>query len=326
MAPAVKSAVLPPRAARPASRSEPCATEHPQARAPGASAARLARDLVSLTKPRVISLLLLTTLVPMLIAPEGLPSAWIFLWTLAGGYLMAGGANAINMWVDRDIDGSMGRTRRRPIPAGRLRPGVGLAFGIALGAAAFAVLWVGANPLAAGLALAGLLFYVFVYTLALKRTSPQNIVIGGAAGAFPPLVGWAAATGRLDTTALLLFAIVFYWTPPHFWALALVKRKDYAAARVPMLPVVSGERATKLQMLLYSIILVPLSLLPAATGAMGWLYAGAALALGARLLWLGAALVRARETPPAAWRLYKYSLLYLALLFSAMVADRAILP
>jgi protoheme IX farnesyltransferase len=284
--------------------------------------APLVRDLVALTKPRVISLLLVTTLVPMLIAGPGLPPLWRILWTLLGGYLMAGGANAINMYVDRDIDRRMGRTSRRPIPSGRLRPVVGLLFGMVLGAAAYALLWFGTNPLAATLALCGLLYYVFVYTLVLKRRSPQNIVVGGAAGAFPPLVGWAAATGGLDLTALTLFAIVFYWTPPHFWALALVKRGDYAAAGVPMLPVVRGEAETKRQMLLYALILVPLTLLPVATGAMGWVYAVSAGALGGRLLWLAVRLLQAHGTPKPAWTLYRFSLLYLALLFAAMAADR----
>src|SRR5581483_5333381 len=181
-------------------------------------------DLVALTKPRVVSLLLVTAIAPMFMTGRGLPSPALVLAVALGGYLMAGGANAINMWFDRDIDDKMARTRLRPIPAGRVAPGVGLGFGIGLAAAAFALLWQAANPLSAWLALGGLLFYVFVYTVWLKRTSPQNIVIGGAAGAFPPLVGWAAVTGRLDLTALYLFAIVFYWTPPHFWALALIKR------------------------------------------------------------------------------------------------------
>ena len=283
---------------------------------------RLVRDLISLTKPRVISLLLVATLAPMLIAGPDLPSPWLVLWTLLGGYLMAGGANAINMWVDRDIDRKMSRTRRRPLPSGRLCAATGLVFGISLAAAALAMLWLGANPLAALLALSGLLVYVFVYTFGLKRRSPQNIVIGGAAGAFPPLVGWAAATGRLDLTALILFAIVFYWTPPHFWALALVKRREYSAAGVPMLPVVRGESETKRQMLLYSAILVPLTLLPVATGALGWFYAAGAVVLGGRLLWLEAALLRGGETEKPAWRLYRFSLIYLALLFAAMVADQ----
>ncbi|MBA2564541.1 MAG: protoheme IX farnesyltransferase [Gemmatimonadetes bacterium] len=280
------------------------------------------RDLVSLTKPRVISLLLVTTVVPMLIATGRLPSLQLVLWTLLGGYLMAGGANAINMWVDRDIDLRMARTRTRPIPSGRMRPATALVYGLTLAATAFAILFVGANPLAAILALGGLLFYVFVYTLTLKRSSPQNIVIGGAAGAFPPLVGWAAAMGALDVTALLLFAIVFYWTPPHFWALALVKRRDYESAGVPMLPVVCGERETKVHVLLYSLILVPVTLLPVATGSMGWLYAAAALGLGAQLLRLVLGLLRSEETHAPAWRLYRFSLLYLALLFAAMTADR----
>jgi protoheme IX farnesyltransferase len=323
--PVVKTAILETPAAVPSASLEARPVPPAEADLGPPAAPGLARDLVALTKPRVISLLLVTTVVPMLITPEGLPSGWLVLWTLIGGYLMAGGANAINMWMDRDIDGTMGRTRRRPIPAGRVAARTGLAFGLLLAVLACAVLSLGANPLAAALALGGLLVYVFVYTLTLKRASPQNIVIGGAAGAFPPLVGWAAATGRVDLTAVLLFAIVFYWTPPHFWALALLKRKDYAAAGVPMLPVVAGERATMVQILLYAGILVPLTLLPAATGALGWLYAAAALGLGVHFLRLCVDLLRAPETPHAAWRLYKFSLLYLALLFAAMAADRLLL-
>ncbi|MFN2432137.1 MAG: heme o synthase [Gemmatimonadota bacterium] len=280
------------------------------------------RDLVALTKPRVVSLLLVATLVPMLVAGSEWPPLGVVIWTLAGGYLMAGGANAINMWLDRDIDGLMGRTRRRPLPSGRLHPTLGLLYGIGLSVGAFAMLWAGANLLAAGLAAAGFAVYLLVYTLGLKRRSPQNIVIGGAAGAFPPLVGWAAATGGLDLTALLLFSIIYYWTPPHFWALALVKRRDYAAAGVPMLPVVAGERETRRQMLLYAAFLLPLSLLPSATGAFGWLYAAAATLLGARLLQLIRRLAPDGPSPSAAWALYRFSLLYLALLFAAMLADR----
>jgi protoheme IX farnesyltransferase len=283
------------------------------------------RDLVALTKPRVITLLLVTTVIAMLLPPGPAPSLWLVVWTLLGGYLMAGGANAINMWVDRDIDAVMARTRRRPIPSGRIRPLVGLMFGVILATGAFLLLGSAVNWLAAVLALTGLLFYVFVYTIALKRSSPQNIVIGGAAGAFPPLVGWAAATGALDVTALLLFAIVFYWTPPHFWALALVKRRDYAAARIPMLPVVEGETETSRQILLYSAILVPLSLLPVAVGSLGWLYGLAALGLGARLLRLALRLRGVADSAGPAWRLYRYSLLYLALLFAAMAVDRVVL-
>ena len=185
----------------------------------------LLADLVTLTKPRIISLLLVTTVAPMFITPAGLPSVSLVLWVILGGYLMAGGANAINMWFDRDIDDKMSRTRLRPIPAGRIPATLGLAFGIGLGLLAFAVFWYRVNPLSAWLALGGLLFYVFIYTIWLKRSSPQNIVIGGAAGAFPPLVGWAAMTGRLDLAAIYLFAIIFYWTPPHFWALALIKQR-----------------------------------------------------------------------------------------------------
>lgn len=297
---------------------------HPGTHSAAAGGGRVAADLVALTKPRVISLLLVTTVLPMFVAGPGLPSAWLVLWTVIGGYAMAGGANAINMWFDRDIDDRMSRTRRRPIPAGRIRPGLALAFGLGLAAVAFAVFWFLVNPLAAWLALAGLLYYVFIYTVWLKRSTPVNIVIGGAAGAFPPLVGWAAATGRIDLEALYLFAIVFYWTPPHFWALALVKRDDYARAGVPMLPVVQGEHETKRQMLCYALMLVPLTVVPSLFGAAGALYAVAALALGGRLIWYCIRLLRERGVTPTAWRIYRYSLLYLALLFMALVADRAL--
>jgi protoheme IX farnesyltransferase len=285
---------------------------------------QLVSDLVALTKPRIISLLLVTTVLPMFVAGERLPSAALVLWTAVGGYLMAGGANTINMWFDRDIDTVMGRTSLRPIPSGRIRPGWALAYGIALAAAAFAVLYLLVNPLAAWLALAGLLYYVFVYTVWLKRSTPLNIVLGGAAGSFPPLVGWAAATGTIDLAAVYLFAIVFYWTPPHFWALALIKQADYARAGVPMLPVVRGERETKWQILLYAVMLVPLTLAPSAFGAFGALYAAAALVLGLRLVWYCVALLRAESLQPTAWRLYRFSLLYLALLFLAMALDRAV--
>ncbi len=281
-------------------------------------------DLVTLTKPRIISLLLVTTVAPMFITPAGLPSAALVLWVILGGYLMAGGANAINMWFDRDIDDKMSRTRLRPIPAGRIPATLGLAFGVSLGLVAFAIFWYRVNPLSAWLALGGLLFYVFVYTIWLKRTSPQNIVIGGAAGAFPPLVGWAAMTGRLDLAAIYLFAIIFYWTPPHFWALALVKRGEYAKAGVPMMPVVRGEERTKFEMLAYTLFLLPLTLMPAFFGALGVFYGVAAALLGARLLWYCIQLLREQSTTPLAWRMYRYSLLYLALLFVAMGIDRAL--
>ena len=281
-------------------------------------------DLVTLTKPRIISLLLVTTVAPMFITPAGLPSLSRVLWVILGGYLMAGGANAINMWFDRDIDHKMGRTRLRPIPAGRIAPAAGLAFGIGLGVLAFAVFWYRVNALSAWLALSGLLFYVFIYTIWLKRSSPQNIVIGGAAGAFPPLVGWTAMTGRLDLAAIYLFAIVFYWTPPHFWALALIKRNEYARAGIPMLPVVRGEKRTTFEMLAYTLILLPLTIMPSLFGAMGVFYGIAAALLGAKLLWYCVRLVREGATTAVAWRMYKYSLLYLALLFVAMGIDRAI--
>ncbi|HEX6643373.1 MAG TPA: heme o synthase, partial [Gemmatimonadales bacterium] len=284
----------------------------------------LLRDLVTLTKPRIISLLLVTTVAPMFITDRGIPPVSLVLWVVLGGYLMAGGANAINMWFDRDIDTRMSRTKLRPIPSGRIAPAVGLAFGIGLGAIAFAVFYLLVNPLSAWLALSGLLFYVLVYTMWLKRSTAQNIVIGGAAGAFPPLVGWAAVTGSLDLAAIYLFAIIFYWTPPHFWALALVKQGDYARAGVPMMPVVRGERRTKVEMLLYTLFLLPLTIMPAFFGALGPFYLAAAALLGARLLWYCIQLLRETGVTPTAWRMYKYSLLYLALLFVAMGVDRAI--
>ncbi|MGH7709882.1 MAG: heme o synthase, partial [Gemmatimonadaceae bacterium] len=240
------------------------------------------RDFVSLTKPRIISLLLVTTVAPMFVA--GTPSWLTVAVVTLGGYLMAGGANAVNMYLDRDIDGSMARTRLRPIPGGRLTPPAVLAFGVALAAAATWLLAAFVNVLTAALALAGFYAYVFIYTRWLKRSTPQNIVIGGAAGAVPPLVGWAAVTGSLDLTAWYLFLIVFYWTPPHFWALALLKQRDYARAGVPMAPNVWGERETKDEMLWYACVLVALTLLPVAFAAFGWVYFASALALDALLL------------------------------------------
>ena len=262
----------------------------------------------------------------MFITDRGLPSPALVGWVLLAGFLMAGGANAINMWFDRDIDFVMSRTKARPVAMGRLAPAAALAFGLGLGALSFAIFWRFVNPLSAWLALAGLLFYVFVYTLWLKRSTPQNIVIGGAAGAFPPLVGWAAMTGQIDLAALYLFAIIFYWTPPHFWALALIKKDDYARAGVPMMPVVQGARRTKVQMLAYTIMLVPLTILPWLSGTQGALYAITAALLGARLLWYCVALLKQTGTTatPLAWKMYKYSLAYLALLFVAMGVDRYI--
>jgi protoheme IX farnesyltransferase len=288
--------------------------------------ASLTRDLVALTKPRIISLLLVTTVAPMFVA--GRPSWWTVLIVSIGGYLMAGGANAVNMYLDRDIDDVMSRTRLRPIPSGRMAPQAVLAFGVLLATTATWLLAQFVNVLTAGLALAGFYFYVFIYTRWLKRSSPSNIVIGGAAGAFPPLVGWAAVTGRVDLAALYLFLIVFYWTPPHFWALALLKQKDYGRAGIPMAPLVWGERQTMDQMLWYTVVLLALTILPVAFGAFGWVYLASAIVLGGLLL-RGVLQVRSLDRrheiwTKAAWWTYKYSLLYLALLFVAMVVDRAV--
>lgn len=272
-----------------------------------------------LTKPRIISLLLVTTVAAMYVA--GTPSGWLVLTVVVGGYLMAGGANAVNMYMDRDIDVTMSRTKRRPIPGGRMAPLAVLSYGVALATAATFLLASVVNLLTAGLALAGFYCYVFVYTRWLKRSTPQNIVIGGAAGAFPPLVGYAAVTGSLDLTAWILFLIVFYWTPPHFWALALLKQREYGEAHVPMAPLVWGERQTADQMIWYTMILVALTLLPVCTGAFGVLYLVCALAITAPLVY-GVLLTRLRrERAAAAAFVFKYSLLYLALLYAAMVAD-----
>jgi protoheme IX farnesyltransferase len=284
------------------------------------SARSLLRDFVMLTKPRIISLLLVTTIAPMFVAGE--PTWTLVAVVFVAGYMMAGGANAVNMYLDRDIDDRMSRTRLRPIPSGRMSARAVLAFGVALAAAATWLLAHFANVLAAALALAGFYFYVFVYTRWLKRSTPQNIVIGGAAGAFPPLVGWAAVTGRVGLLAVYLFLIVFYWTPPHFWALALNKQTDYGNAGVPMAPLVWGERETMRQMLWYTLILLPLTVLPVVFGSLGVVYLAAALALGAPLLWGVVRVMRTAEWRAPAWWVYKYSLLYLALLFGAMVVDR----
>jgi len=280
------------------------------------------RDFVALTKPRIISLLLVTTIAPMYVA--GSPGWKLVLAVFVGGYLMAGGANAVNMYMDRDIDDRMARTRLRPIPSGRMHAEAVLAFGILCATTGTFLLAHVANVLTAALALAGFYTYVFIYTRWLKRNSPQNIVIGGAAGAFPPLVGWAAVTGRIDLMAIYLFLIVFYWTPPHFWALALNKQGDYNRAGVPMAPLVWGERETMRNMLWYTLILLPLTLLPVAFGALGLPYFVMAAALGGWLLLGVIRVMRAADFVKPAWSVYKYSLLYLALLFAAMVVDRAV--
>jgi protoheme IX farnesyltransferase len=280
----------------------------------------LVADYVRLTKPRVVLLLLVTTAAAMFIASEGTPDAWALLWTMIGGYLAAGGANAINQFVDRDIDATMSRTTARPVVVGRVSPTRALVFGIGLGVASALLLGFLVNWLAAALAVAGLLVYVGVYTIWLKRSTPHNIVIGGASGAVPPLVGWAAATGTLSLEAWLLFAIVFFWTPPHFWALALILQRDYASVRVPMLPVVAGHRETRLQVLLWSLVMAGVSLLPVASGDAGAPYLVAALALGAVFVALAAAALRERDLRYTRYT-FKYSLLYLALIFLALVID-----
>ncbi len=287
----------------------------------------IVRDYVTLTKPRIISLLLLTTLVPMLLAHEGPFSLQVFnviLWTLVGGALASGGSGAINMYFDRDIDAIMSRTRQRPIPNDRVSPQNALVFGIALNVLAFVILYLAANLLAAVLAMIGTAYYILVYTRWLKRTSTQNIVIGGAAGAIPPLVGWAAMTGRIDPMPLLLFAIIFYWTPPHFWALALLRRTEYARAGIPMFPVVHGESETKWQILLYTMLMIAISLLLPPLGLAGGLYLALAIVLNGIFLRDAYRLYR-EPGITTAWKLYKYSLLYLALLFAALVVDHIIL-
>jgi protoheme IX farnesyltransferase len=287
------------------------------------SLAQTIRDYVSLTKPRIISLLLLTTVATMIVALGKFPPIDTVLWTMLGGYLAAGGAGAINHYLDRERDARMARTQDRPIAAGRIEPLHGLAFGILLGALATIQLTLTVNALSAGLALAGLLGYVVVYTIWLKPLTPQNIVIGGAAGAVPPLVGWAAATGSLAPEALWPFGIVFLWTPPHFWALSLLIKDDYARTGVPMLPVVKGEAATRRQIVVYALILVTFTLLPVATGFLGGIYAVAALVLGTVFTALAVRLLRA-PSRAAALRLYLTSLVYLALLFCAMAVDRVV--
>jgi heme o synthase len=287
------------------------------------SLGQVIRDYVALTKPRIISLLLLTTVATMFVADPSGPALSVIAWTMLGGYLAAGGAGAINHYLDRERDARMARTRSRPLVSGRIEPWHGLVFGIALGALATLQLAITVNVLAAVLALAGLLGYVLVYTVWLKPLTPQNIVIGGAAGAMPPLVGWAAATGGLAPEALYPFGIIFLWTPPHFWALSLLIKDDYARTGVPMLPVVRGERATRRQILAYTLILVAFTLVPGLTGFFDAAYLVAAAALGLGFTALAVRLLRERSRR-AALRLYLSSLAYLALLFCAMALDRVV--
>ena len=282
------------------------------------------RDYVTLTKPRIMTLLLLTGACGMVVGARGLPSLGLFAATMVGLALACGGASALNHVLDADIDRLMGkRTRSRPVAAGRIPASYALEFGLALSALSFVLLAGVVNVLTALLALFGMLFYVLVYTKLLKRSTPQNIVIGGAAGAIPPLVGWAAATGSLTLPALVLFAVVFLWTPPHFWALALLIKRDYANAGVPMLPVVRGERETVKEILLYTAGLVAFTLAPALWGQFGLFYLVAAALLGAVFLGLAWNLRRER-TPARAALLFHYSLAYLALLFVAMALDTVI--
>ena len=280
----------------------------------------LFRDYIALTKPRIILMLLFTALGGMFLAAGGTPQATVVLTVLLAGALASGGANALNQWLDRDIDGDMVRTRRRPMVIGTIRPNHAVIFGIGLNVLAFVLLAALVNPLSAFLTVGATLFYIFVYTKGLKRTSHQNIVIGGAAGAIPPVVGWVAVTGSIGLPAIYLFAIIFFWTPPHFWALSLLLKDDYARARVPMLPVVVGVRETKKTVLLYTVLMLALTMMFFTTGAVGIVYLGASTALGAVFIYYAWRLWR-RPYIEGAKPLYLYSLLYLALLFLAIIID-----
>ncbi|MDE0231025.1 MAG: heme o synthase [bacterium] len=286
----------------------------------GSPVSRVLRDYVALTKPRIIFLLLITAVGSMFLASEGWPDPLLAALVVVGGYLAAGGANALNHSLEGDIDQRMQRTHRRPVASGRVSQRQAFVFGIALNLAAFAILALFVNVLSAVLAISGTLIYIFVYTKGLKRTTPQNIVIGGAAGAVPPLVGWAAVTGTLELPAYYLFAIIFLWTPPHFWALALLIKDDYARAGIPMLPVVSTLAETKRQILLYTVVLVAFSASFAATGAVGWIYLSGALALGGGFIVRAVRLAR-EDGIEGAKALYVFSIAYLALLFGVAIAD-----
>ncbi|HLZ72632.1 MAG TPA: heme o synthase [Dehalococcoidia bacterium] len=317
------------RAGESATRPVPLPRQHGAAPLPviDASQPRLRRLLatlhayIALTKPRIIELLLVTTIPAMLLAAKGWPGWRLILATTLGGYLAAGGAGAINCYLDRDVDELMVRTRRRPLVTGEISARRALVFGITLGVAAFFEMWLWVNLPSAVLSMAALGFYVFVYTLWLKRSTPQNIVIGGAAGAMPPVIGWAAVTGQLAWAPVVLFLIVFVWTPPHFWALALRFQDDYERAHIPMLPVVRGERETLRQIVMYSAVLVLLSFLLLPTGAVGAVYTVSAASLGAGFLLLA---WRLHQQPGqgAAIGLFRYSISYLTLLFMAMAADQ----
>ncbi|HLH60060.1 MAG TPA: heme o synthase [Ktedonobacteraceae bacterium] len=278
---------------------------------------------IDLMKPHVTVLLLGTTMAAMAIADRGFPSWGLVLATLLGGAMSAGSANCINCYIDRDIDQVMGRTQRRSLPAGRVQPAQALIFGLLLGIGSFLILAFFVNLLSALLATSAIFFYVFVYTAWLKRTSAQNIVIGGAAGAVPVLVGWAAVTNSISLPAIWLFAVIFYWTPPHFWALSLLIQKDYEKAHIPMMPVVMGESETRKQIFLYSLLLLAVTLVLFAMRAMGFLYLAAALVLGGILVYMALRLLR-DKTKKWARTLFWYSNCYLAMIFAAMVIDRVI--
>lgn len=285
---------------------------------------RMVAAYIALTKPRIIELLLVTTFPAMVVAADGIPSLWLVFATLLGGSLAAGGANTINCYIDRDIDAIMGRTHGRPIPAGLISPERALTFGITLGIVSFVFLTLAVNLLTAALAVSAILFYVFVYTLWLKRWTVENIVIGGAAGSIPPLCGWAAVTNSLDAAPILMFAIIFLWTPPHFWALAIRFSEEYEAAHVPMLPVTHGAVEARRRSLLYTVVTVATTLLLFATGDVSYLYLAVASVSGAIFLWLAWRQIQV-ATVSAAMQMFHYSLVYLGVIFMAMVADRLVL-
>ncbi len=295
-------------------------------RAHGATSPARVRDYVDLLKPRVMSLVVFTGLVGVLIAPGYVHPFAAALAVLAIA-LGSGAAGAINMWYERDLDGLMARTRHRPLPAGRVAPDDALGLGVLLSIFSILLMAVSANYVAAALLAAAILFYVFIYTIWLKRRTPQNIVIGGAAGAFPPMIGWAAVSGDVSVVGIALFLLVFLWTPPHFWALALYRSDDYRRAGVPMLPVVAGPRETKRQMLIYTLLLLPVALVPTLLGAVGWVYGGTALVLGVAFLGHALAVWRAADDESGhlpARRMFRFSLLYLAVLFAALPLDRVV--
>lgn len=278
---------------------------------------------MALTKPRIIELLLITTVPTMVVAERGLPSLWLMIATVVGGTFAAGGANAINMYVDRDIDALMARTRNRPLVTGLIRPRDGLIFAIGLEVVAFVWLWAFVNLLSAVLAVAACLFYVFIYTLWLKRTSKSNIVIGGAAGAAPVLIGWSAVTDSLAWAPILLFAIIFFWTPPHFWALAIRYKDDYSAADVPMLPSVATLRETSIRILVYTLIVWALTIAFIPVGGMGWIYGVLAVVLGAIFTLMSVQLLR-DPTPARAMKLFSFSITWVTLLFAGMALDQLV--